>query len=72
MDTTALGVAYLAGPAAIALAERYTFVLIALVAALAAAGLAIWLMLRRRRGALRSWADAACPACLAITVARRS
>ena len=38
---------------------------------LALAGLAVWLWMRRRGGGLRAWTEAACPACLAITAARR-
>jgi membrane protein DedA with SNARE-associated domain len=61
---------YLAGPAAIALLERYSVVLIAVVAGLAALGLIGWLLLRRRGETARGWIDAACPACLAITALR--
>jgi len=61
---------YLAGPAAGALIERYSLRVIAVLMLLALAGLAVWLWMRRRRGGLRAWTEAACPACLAITAAR--
>jgi membrane protein DedA with SNARE-associated domain len=64
---------YLVGPAAIALLERYSAAVIAAVVVLAVGGLGAWLVLRRRAraaGAVRSWTDAACPACLAITALR--
>jgi membrane protein DedA with SNARE-associated domain len=64
---------YVVGPAAIVLLERYSAALIAAVVVLAVAGLGVWLVLRRRArdaGAVRSWTDAACPACLAITALR--
>lgn len=60
---------YLVGPTATALLERYSAPLVIVLAGLAIAGLAGWLWMRRRSGgAARSWADAACPACLAISV----
>src|SRR6266550_662944 len=62
---------YLAGPAAVALIERYSLEVIAVLVLLALAGLAVWLWMRRRGGGLRAWTEAACPACLAITAARR-
>jgi membrane protein DedA with SNARE-associated domain len=59
---------YIVGPPAFALLERYSGAVLGVLALLAVAGLAGWLWIRRRRrGALRSWADAACPACLAIS-----
>jgi len=62
---------YLVGPTATALLERYSMPLLVVLAILALAGLAAWLWMRRRAGAAaRSWADAACPACLAITALR--
>ena len=62
---------YLAGPAAAALIERYSLGVIAVLVLLALAGLGVWLWMRRRGGGLRAWTEAACPACLAITAARR-
>lgn len=57
---------YLAGPAAIALLERYSLWALAAAVLLAIVGLLVWLWMRRR-GAVRSWSEASCPACLAIT-----
>ncbi len=67
---------YAAGPAAAALVERSSAALIGVLAALALVGLVAWLALRRRERigggeAARSWTDAACPACLAITAIAR-
>ena len=61
---------YLAGPAATVLVERYSLGVIAVLGILALAGLAVWLVWRRA-GAVRSWTEAACPACLVITAARQ-
>jgi membrane protein DedA with SNARE-associated domain len=59
---------YLVGPVATELLERSTTPLLAALVILALAGLAGWLWMRRRSGApARSWVDAACPACLAVT-----
>ncbi|MGH2473428.1 MAG: DedA family protein [Candidatus Limnocylindria bacterium] len=59
---------YLVGPVATELLERYSTPLLAALVILALAGLGGWLWMRRRSGtAARSWVDAACPACLAIT-----
>ena len=67
---------YLAGPAAIALLDRYAPAVLAALLVLALVGLAAWFLLRRReslgdRGAVRSWTDASCPACLAISALGR-
>ncbi|MBI2773756.1 MAG: VTT domain-containing protein [Chloroflexi bacterium] len=67
---------YAIGPSAVALLERGSAFVVAGLIALAAVGAVGWLVLRRRArlaggGALRSWTDAACPACLAITALRR-
>ena len=62
---------YIVGPVATELLERYSTPLLAALAVLSLAGLAGWLWMRRRSGAAaRSWADAACPACLAIAAFR--
>jgi membrane protein DedA with SNARE-associated domain len=61
---------YLVGPAAGALLERYSLGLLVVLAIFAVAGLGVWFWLRRRTSAVREWADAACPACLAITALR--
>ena len=63
---------YLAGPTALTLAERYSLAALAALLALGGIGLVVWLFVRRRRAALRSWTEAACPACLAITALRAS
>jgi membrane protein DedA with SNARE-associated domain len=64
---------YLVGPVATELLERYSTPLLAALVILAFAGLVGWLWMRRRSGAAaRSWVDAACPACLAITAVGRS
>jgi len=61
---------YLAGPAAAALFERYSFGVLVVLVMLAFAGLAFWLWIRRRGAGVRAWTEAACPACLAITAVR--
>jgi membrane protein DedA with SNARE-associated domain len=59
---------YAVGPAATAILEAYTAPALATLAVLALAGLAIWFVIRRRAGpAVRSWADAGCPACVGFT-----
>jgi membrane-associated protein len=59
---------YLVGPVATELLGRYSTPLLAALIILSLAGLAGWLWMRRRSGsAARSWVDAACPACLAMT-----
>lgn len=65
-----IALGYLVGPAAGALVERSVTLLVGAVAVLAALGAVGWYLLRRRGGAARSWTDAACPACLAITAVR--
>ncbi|MDP9265380.1 MAG: VTT domain-containing protein [Chloroflexota bacterium] len=70
-----IALGYLVGPAAITLLERYTAPGLALLLLVALAGLAAWVAMRRRAGsgdrdAARSWTEAACPACLAVTVLR--
>jgi membrane-associated protein len=62
---------YVAGPAAAALIERYSLGVLLVLGALAVVGLAAWFVIRRRADAARAWTEAACPACLAITIARR-
>jgi membrane-associated protein len=62
---------YLVGPAAAALVERYATLAAAAVVVLAMAGAIGWYLLRRRGAAARSWTEAACPACLAVTALRR-
>lgn len=73
---------YAVGPAATTILERLSLSIGPVALALAALGLIGWLALRRRRkdGAeregqavdpLRSWTEAACPACLAISTAQR-
>lgn len=59
---------YAIGPAAVALLGGIGALLLVL-GALAAFGLAAWFWLRRR-GAVRAFTEAACPACLAATVLR--
>jgi membrane protein DedA with SNARE-associated domain len=68
-----IALGYLVGPAVSALVERSVTLAVAAVAVLAAVGGVGWYLLRRRtRGAAaRSWSEAACPACLAITAVRR-
>ena len=72
-----IALGYALGPAATALLERANVPLGPLLLGLAVLGLVGWLVLRRRRlsgavpegGApsrLRSWSEAACPACLAL------
>lgn len=67
-----IALGFLVGPAAITLLERYTAPVLAVLLLLALAGLAAWMVIRRRAGsgdpdAARTWADAACPVCLAMT-----
>lgn len=62
---------YVVGPAAGALVERYAALAIGALVALAAVGALGWYLLRRRGTAARSWTEAACPACLAVTALRR-
>ncbi len=62
---------YFVGPPAAALLERYSLSVLLALGVFALIGLVLWLRMHRRNGAVRSWTDAACPACLAITVARR-
>jgi len=62
---------YLAGAPAAAFLERYSLAVLIVIAALALGGLVVWLGMRHRRGAaVSSWADAACPACLALAAVR--
>jgi len=66
-----IGLGYLAGAPAAALLERYALGVLVAIAALAVVGLVVWLGMRRRHGAaVSSWADAACPACLALAAMR--
>ena len=62
---------YVVGPAAGALVERSLTLAVAGAALLLAIGGLGWYILRRRANAARSWTEAACPACLAITAMRR-
>lgn len=62
---------YVVGPAAALVVERYATLAAALVVVLAAVGAVGWRLLRRRGAAARSWTEAACPACLAVTALRR-
>ena len=67
-----IALGYLVGPLAGAVLERSLTLVVAVLAALAALGALGWWLLRRRgRGAGRAWADAACPACLALSATRR-
>jgi membrane-associated protein len=68
---------FLLGASATAIIGQASGVAVAavgLVVTLAVAGAVGWLLIRRRRAgqesALASWTDAACPACLALAVAR--
>ncbi len=68
---------YAVGPAAATLFERNAAAILVLVVVLPVAGLALWVLLQRRahlsdRGAVRSWTEASCPACLAVTALRTS
>ena len=74
-----IALGFVAGPAALALLERANTSLLAAVVVLAVLGLGGWLLLSRRRARqaggsgeplerLHSWTEAACPACLALTV----
>ena len=73
---------YLAGPSALGMLDRLNLPLAAALVALAAAGLIVWLLLGRARGAgaveggvldrLHAWTEAACPACLAVTAVERA
>ncbi len=70
-----IALGYLVGPAAITLLERYTGPALGLLLLLALAGLMVWAAMRRgaatgERDAARSWTEAACPACLAVTALR--
>jgi membrane protein DedA with SNARE-associated domain len=74
-----IAVGYALGPTAELLFQRYNTTLLVVMVGLAALGLIV-LVLRRRRqhdvpetllGRVESWTHAACPACLAITALRR-
>jgi len=66
-----IALGYLAGAPAAALLERYSLAVLIAIAALALAGLLVWLGMRRRRSAaVSSWADAACPVCLGFAAMR--
>ena len=62
-----IALGYLAGPSAVALLAAAGLPLLLAFVALTAVGLAVWLV--RRRGSVRAWTEAACPACLASVVA---
>jgi membrane protein DedA with SNARE-associated domain len=62
---------FLVGPAMAAVFERQLMLALAALAVLAAIGALGWWLLRRRGSAARSWTEAACPACLAVTAIRR-
>jgi membrane-associated protein len=62
---------YLVGPAAGALVEHYATLAAGALVLLVAIGAIGWYVLRRRGMAARSWTEAACPACLAVTALRR-
>ncbi len=71
-----IALGYLIGPAAATLLDRYAMPLLAAFVVLAAAGLLIWLLLRRRTrlgdpSGLGAWTEAACPACLAAAAIGR-
>ena len=64
-----------AGGAALALINTPAVFVVALIVALAVLGFVLWRYIHARRGATlaetgAAWADAACPACLAITLVR--
>jgi membrane protein DedA with SNARE-associated domain len=66
-----------AGGAALALINTPAIFVVTLVVVLAVAGFVIWRYVHVRRGATlaetgAAWADAACPACMAITLVRES
>lgn len=66
-----------AGGAALALINTPALLVVALIVVLAVVGFVIWRIVHARRGATlaetgAAWADAACPACLAITLVRES
>ncbi len=72
-----IALGYVVGPAATTLLERYAALILAAVVILAVAGLVVWFLVRRGarlsdRGAVRSWTEASCPACLAVTALRTS
>lgn len=62
---------YAVGPAMAALIERQLMLAVAVLAIVVALGAVGWWLLRRRGLAARSWTEAACPACLAVTAIRR-
>ena len=69
-----IALGYLVGPAASSIVERSTTLAVAGLIGLAAGGGVGWYLLRRRPGspsAAAAWTDAACPACVAVTIARR-
>lgn len=72
-----------AGGAALAILNASPIALVAILIAVVALGLTGWMVIRRMRskraaertempGAFASWADASCPACIAITLVRES
>ncbi len=78
-----IALGYLAGPSATQLLEGVHLPLLPVIAGLAVLGLLGWLFLRRRKSGqhgpedstldrLHSWTEAACPACLAITLLQTS
>jgi len=73
-----IALGYIVGPSATALLANLHLPILPVVVGLAVFGLIVWLLLRGRKGKdeagesavdhLHSWTEAACPACLAITV----
>ena len=76
-----IALGYLVGPSATALLENLHLPIAPVVAGLAGLGLVVWLVMRGRRKAgpeqsaldrVHSWTEAACPACLAISLVQQA
>ena len=76
-----IALGYIAGPSATALLENLHLPLLPVVAGIAILGLIVWLMMRGRKKAgpeqsaldrVHAWTEAACPACLAISLVQQA
>jgi membrane protein DedA with SNARE-associated domain len=76
-----IALGYLAGPSATSLLENLHLPIVPVIAGLAVIGLIVWLVMRGRRKTgpeqsaldrVHSWTEAACPACLAISLVQQA